>query len=171
MRSAANAARAALAPHAPWTPPPGWADADARKRPRTGVSARPSPGTGRNTSLLRQRGRAAAERAARQVGVARLQRGRAEHVPTGDQARGTPARALDLGLDPVGERLDLGGVPLAGEVAAGVAARTRSGHVGVRPHGLGAGRRAGRVGLVHLPDEHERARGDAVLGEVGRVPA
>ena len=50
MRSAPSAARAALAPHAPWTPPPGCADADARNRPRIGVSARPSPGTGRNTS-------------------------------------------------------------------------------------------------------------------------
>ena len=77
---------------------------------------------------------------------------------------------LDLGFDPVGERLDLGGVPLAGEVAAGVAAHPQR-DVGVRPHRLGAGRRAGRVGLVHLPDEHEGLRRDPVLREVGRVPA
>ena len=30
--------------------PPGWADAEARNSDRTGVSARPSPGTGRNTN-------------------------------------------------------------------------------------------------------------------------
>src|SRR5947209_1649592 len=45
-----GAARAAFAPQAPWTPPPGWADDDARNRPGIGVSARASPATGRKTS-------------------------------------------------------------------------------------------------------------------------
>ena len=40
----------AFAPHAPCTPPPGCADAEARNSPRTGVSGRPSPGTGRKIS-------------------------------------------------------------------------------------------------------------------------
>src|SRR6185436_13565029 len=50
IRSFPSATRAALAPHAPCTPPPGCALADARYRPRIGVSGRPSPGIGRNTS-------------------------------------------------------------------------------------------------------------------------
>ena len=49
-RCAARAARAALAPHAPCTPPPGWAEDGARYRPRMGVSDLPSPGMGRKTS-------------------------------------------------------------------------------------------------------------------------
>ena len=80
MRSAASAARAALAPHAPCTPPPGCADADARYRPRTGVSARPEPGQRPEHELLGERGGATAERAADEVGVEGLERGRAEHV-------------------------------------------------------------------------------------------
>ena len=47
-------------------------------------------------------------------------------------------------------------------VARGVATRLAR-HVRVRPHRLGTRRRAGGVGLVHLADEHERVRGDAVL--------
>src|SRR5690606_24108315 len=49
-RSCARAARAALLPQAPWTPPPGWAEDEPRQRPRTGGSARPRPGTGRRAS-------------------------------------------------------------------------------------------------------------------------
>src|SRR5438270_4631400 len=49
-RCPCRAARAAFAPHAPCTPPPGWAEDDARYRPVTGVSGRPSPGVGRNTN-------------------------------------------------------------------------------------------------------------------------
>ena len=45
-----QAARAALAPQAPWTPPPGWAEADARYRRLIGVSGRPEPATGRKMS-------------------------------------------------------------------------------------------------------------------------
>ena len=46
-----SAARAALAPAAPCTPPPGCADAEPRKRPGTPVAARPRiAGTGRKTS-------------------------------------------------------------------------------------------------------------------------
>src|SRR5690606_9312493 len=45
-----SAARAALAPGAPCTPPPGCADADARYRPGTGVSGRAVPGSGRKNS-------------------------------------------------------------------------------------------------------------------------
>src|SRR4051812_37748720 len=44
------AARAALAPAAPCTPPPGCTEAPARKRLPIGVSVRPSPGVGRKTS-------------------------------------------------------------------------------------------------------------------------
>ena len=40
--------------------------------------------------------------------------------------------------------------------------------MGVGPHRLGADGRTGGIGLVHLADEHERARGDAVLRQVGR---
>ena len=125
------------------------------------------PGNRPEHRLLRQRGRATAERAAGQVGVDRLQGGRAEHVPTADQGAEPRRMTLDLGLHAVGERLHLGGVPLAGEVAAGVTAHAQR-DVGVRPDGLGAHRRAGRVGLVHLPDQHEGARGDPVLGQIGR---
>ncbi len=49
-RSAMTAARAACAPHAPCTPPPGWADAEARKSPPMWVSGRARPIVGRNTS-------------------------------------------------------------------------------------------------------------------------
>src|SRR5439155_18327597 len=50
-RVCSSAARAAFAPQAPWTPPPGWADAEPRYRPLMGVSARPRcAGVGRNTS-------------------------------------------------------------------------------------------------------------------------
>ncbi len=118
--------------------------------------------------LLGERGRAATERATHQVGVERLERRRREQVPRRDH-RSEPRRVLlDLGLDAVGERLGLAGVPRAPQVPARVAPRTQR-HVGVGPHRLGAGRRAGGVGLVHLPGEHVRVRGDAVLGEVGGV--
>src|SRR5690606_16229718 len=46
----ANAALAALAPGAPWTAPPGCAEALAKYNRSIGVSARPSPGTGRKIS-------------------------------------------------------------------------------------------------------------------------
>ena len=42
--------RAAFAPQAPCTPPPGCAEEEARYRPRTGVSGRANPGIGRKIS-------------------------------------------------------------------------------------------------------------------------
>ncbi len=45
-----SAARAALRPHTPWTPPPGLAPALPRYRFSMGVSARPNPGVGRKIS-------------------------------------------------------------------------------------------------------------------------
>ncbi|OOK72314.1 cytosol aminopeptidase family, catalytic domain protein [Mycobacterium kansasii] len=49
--AAASAARAAFRPQAPCTEPPGVADALPKYSPSIGVSARPSPGAGRNISI------------------------------------------------------------------------------------------------------------------------
>ena len=94
--------------------------------------------------------------------------GGGEQVAAGDQRPEAGRVRLDLGFDPVGEGLGLARVPHAAERSAGVAAGPER-DVAVRPHRLGARRRPRRVGLVHLPDEHERAGRDLVLREVGRV--
>ena len=69
-----------------------------------------------------ERHRAAAERAAHEVGVARLERGRREHVAGGDQRAETGGVRLDLGFHPVGEHLGVAVGPRARELAAGVTA-------------------------------------------------
>ena len=149
---AANAARAAFAPHAPCTPPPGCADADARNRPRTGVSARPSPGTGRNTSCCENAMVPPPSAPPTRLAL------RASSAGGGSTWRAVIERAepgrqcLDLGFHPVGERLGVAAVPLAGELAAGRRPRRRVVRgTWVYAHTVSVpGGRAGGVGLVHL---------------------
>ena len=117
--------------------------------------------------LLRERGGAAAERAAGEVGVARLERRWAQHVAPGDQRSGS--RARDPRSRPrCGRRTSPTSAASHWPVRSPPASpRTLQRNVRVRPHRLGAGGRTGRVGLVHLADEHERVRRDAVLRQVG----
>ena len=110
-RPATRAARAALAPHAPCTPPPGCADADARNRPRTGVSARPSPGTGRNTSCWENAIVPPPSAPPTRLALRASSAGGRQEVPAGDQRAEAGRVLLDLGLDAVGERLRLAVVP------------------------------------------------------------
>ena len=73
---------------------------------------------------------------------------------------------LEPGLHPVGEALEVVVVPLAADaLVAGVAAGPLR-DVGVGPHRLGAGRRAGRVGGGHLAGEHERPGRDQAGGDL-----
>ena len=109
-----SAARAALAPAAPCTPPPGCAEAEARKRPGTPVAARPRiAGTGRKTSswwswevppLTAPPTRLALR--------ASSSRGPSTRRATDEVAEARRAR-LDAGLHAVGEALEVVVVPPA----------------------------------------------------------
>ena len=128
--------------------------------PADGVSARPSPGTGRKISswcswavppLI-----APPIRLASRCSISRGPSTR--RAMTRDPKPGRDL--LDPRLHPVGEPLAVVPVPdPADAVVAGVADRVLR-HVRVGPQRLGAGRRAGRVGRRHLAGQHERRRRD-----------
>ena len=174
------AARAALLPGAPCTPPPGWADAEPRKRPRTGVSARPQPGTGRNTScwcscdvppLMAPPTRLASSSSSC----------RGPKHPAGQDPRPEArSEALEPALHAVGEPLAVGVVPDAPDALATGVVDALLRDVRVGPQRLRAGGRAGRVGRRHLAHQQERVGGHVsrrdlrervgdLLGRVGDV--
>ena len=173
IRSDASAARAAFAPQAPCTPPPGCAEADARNSPRTGVSARPSPGTGGTRAAARtpscRRPSAPptrfASRASNAGGGSRCRAVTSERNPGASASISASSRSAKASDSASSQR------PVISTGASSPSASPRGcdRHVRVRPHRLGAGRGAGRVGLVHLADEHERARGHETTRELRAV--
>ena len=119
-------ARAALAPHAPCTPPPGCADAEPRKSPRIGVSARPSPGIGRKISCWCRLAVPPPSAPLIRFASRALQCQRAEHPPGDDPASRSPgAYALEPRLHPVGQPLDLVVRPSDRSAVAALVARAR----------------------------------------------
>ena len=97
MRSAASAARAALEPHAPCTPPPGCADADARNRPAHGGLG-PAEARDRPEHRLLRAARWCRRRARRRRGwrCPPPSAGGLQHVAAGDQR--AEARARDASI-------------------------------------------------------------------------
>ena len=141
-RAWASAARAALAPRAPCTPPPGCAEAEAEVEPadrRLGAApARHRP----EHQLLVELGGAAVDRAADQVRVAGLA-ARAGRAPAGPGSRDAKpgSEPLDPGLHPVGEALAVVAVPGAADEPSPASRAHALRHVGVGPQRLGAGGR------------------------------
>ena len=133
-------ARAALAPHAPCTPPPGCADAEPRNRPRIGVSARPRPGTGRKISCWCSPAvpppSAPLIRFASRLCSSRGPRTRREMILEPKSGR----VLLDPCLHPVGHPFGLVVIPASGQPVGPPVARRLLRHVRVGPERLGARR-------------------------------
>ncbi len=167
---ARSAARAALAPQAPCTPPPGWADADARYSPATCVSGRPSPGVGRRNSCWCRALVPPFSAPPTRLRVRGVQVAGELHVPAEHQVAEPRREPVHLALDALDEAAALPGVPpVAGQLARRVAAGRRR-HVRVRPGGLGAGRGAARVRRRHLAEQQEGLGGQPADGELVAEP-
>ncbi len=130
VRRRRNAAAAALPPGAPCTPPPGCADALARYSPSITVSGGPRPGHRPEEQLLVDRGGAAAERAADQVGVGLLQVDGRLDAAGRARARRSPGARCSIGrLHPLGLARDV----VRGQVDAGRAGACRPRPTRCRP--------------------------------------
>ena len=157
------AARAAFAPGPPWTPPPGCADAEARNSDRTGVSARPHPGIGRNTSCWWSCAVPPLSAPPTRFASFGLERRRRQHVPTADRAVGNRVHALRSSppWSPTRfdhcpfRRLDLGAVGAAGCACTPTPSPFPAADGSDRP--CSAGRRSGRARA-----ERARRRGRAL---------
>ena len=141
-----RAATAAFQPQAPWTPPPGCAEAPARYRPGTGVSGRPRPRVGRRTSCWCS----AAVPALRAPGSGWRRR------PARSRGRLHLARRAGLDRNPGATALDglLHALDLARRSPPRRPAQPAR-QVRVRPGRLGALGGAGGVGGRHLAEQHE----------------
>ena len=147
-RRRAMAARAALLPGAPCTPPPGWAEAEARNSPRIERLGAAQAGDRAEDQLLVQLRGAAVDGAADEVLVAGLEVVRTQDAASQDPGAETGGELLDPPLHAVGEPLLVGVVPAAADpLVAGVAQRWTAGR-GCRPtstrcpRASGSGRRS-----------------------------
>ena len=126
----------------------------------------PEPRNGTQDQLLVQAGRPGVHRAGVQAPVVLRHRARRLDRPGEDELTEPGREPFHVRLHAVGEQLRVPVVPATGDAGTPCVTLRALRYVRVAPHGFGAGRRPGRVGRRHLPQDEHRLRRDEPHREV-----